>query len=97
MMLEKIKTAILSYYLLTFKSNNEKVTFQQRKELIKKLLNRIVYATGFFGVVFIWSTVVNYQLIAKFVFPFFLLSLFPYFIYGVMVKLLHNEKKLHKT
>lgn len=96
-MLEKIKKAVLGYYLLTFKRDNAGVTFQQRKELIKKLLNRVFYATGFFGVIFILSTVLNYGLIAKFVFPFFMLSLIPYFIYGIMVKLHHNEKQLRKT
>jgi hypothetical protein len=91
-MLERIKNAVLSYYLLTFKQSNGKVTFQQREKFVKKLLNRVFYATGFFGVIFILSTVLNYGLIAKFVFPFFMLSLIPYFIYGIMVKLLHNEK-----
>lgn len=96
-MLEKTKKAVLNYYLLNFKRTTTKVTFQEREQFIKKLLNRVVYATGFFGIILIWSTIFNYSLIAKLVFPFFMFSLIPYFIYGIMVKLHHSEKKLRKN
>jgi hypothetical protein len=96
-MLEKIKKAVLSYYLLNFANNDKKVTFEQREEFIKKLFNRIVCPIIFLGVIVIGSTVFSYQLIAKLFFPLFLLSLIPYFMYVVMLKLHHNEKKLRKT
>lgn len=92
-MLEKIKNNVLAYYFLVPVANSKTVTYQDRVELAKNMLDRVFLPIVILGLVLIILNIFNIPLVSKFVFPFFLASIFPYYIYGVVVWLLYKEKK----
>lgn len=92
-MLEKIKNMVLEYYLLTpTEKNTCVVTYQDRVNFSKTMLNRIFAPIALLGIVLFLLNLLNYHLASKIIFPFFLASIFPYYFYGVIVWLLHKEK-----
>ena len=93
-MLEIIKKYILNYYNPDWKSSKD-ITLEGREAMIKKMLTRILCLTGSLAGLLILSLILQIKMITNIFFPLFLMSLMPYYLYGVMVKLHNKEKRFH--
>ncbi|MBA2649654.1 MAG: hypothetical protein H0U75_08710 [Legionella sp.] len=89
-MREKIRSELFKYYL--FPSKNRIWAYQDRVDFVKQFLNRVMFSSGFLGLLFISLNILECKFASKIVFPFFLVSLMSYYLYGVMISLLRNEK-----
>ena len=90
-MLEKIKRYVMNYYLLDFESN-ENITLPGRREIIiKTMLTRILYITCPIAGILLLSVIFHAKTMVNLIFPLFLISLIPYYIYRVMLNFLKKE------
>ncbi|RMW99889.1 hypothetical protein EAW55_13285 [Legionella jordanis] len=90
-MLKAIRTYITNYYLPDLKSIKN-ITIKDREIMIKKMLGKILSVTVVLAAIVLLSVIFKLRAITNLFFPLFLMSLFPYYIYGVMLKLHRREK-----